>query len=125
MKDDGKVKGFYLVNGLIRFPYYQTIDEEGIISEGKHLFNSTYNDAYKIARKRAKKYCKAKPGRCFRFYYMTDADPQRLSMFTYYGSFYRDSLKPFVRQYIGYIRYGLSRMRRQEEFIYEQKKEIR
>ncbi|MCK5235804.1 MAG: hypothetical protein KAR06_02370 [Deltaproteobacteria bacterium] len=99
------------------YPFYMTndgkkptrsVDEHGILSEGKHLFYATKDGAYKEAFRRAKKQYKANP--CLsksHFYFLSDEIPRRVTMFHCYGSFYKDSIRPLIRNCVGYIKYRL------------------
>lgn len=102
---------FYLFTRHEKPPHKKTINGDGIVAEGKHLlYATTKDDAHKIARQRAKKYRKMNPKGETRFYYMSDEDPRRLACFDCFGSFYRDTVRSFMRTCIGYLRYRLSQL---------------
>jgi len=103
----GKVMDYYLVDRYMKLPYHQSIDENGKVAEGKHTFSATKEKAYGIALKRARKYRKATHTDCVRFYYASDSDPSRLTTFTCYGSVYLDTIKPFLKYWVSYIRYRI------------------
>lgn len=98
---------FYIFVGGTKLSDIRTVDGNGIISDGKHLFYTTEDDAYKAAWRRAKKYHKVNPDGKTRFYYMSDEIPKKMTCFDCYGNLYRDTLRPFMRMCIGHIRYRL------------------
>jgi hypothetical protein len=106
---DGVERYFFYVcaggRGTEGFLGDSTIDEDGAVFEGKCLFEATEDGAYRIALQRAKKYRKMNPGGATRFYIKSDDLPKKLSCFDCYGSVYRDTLRPFVKHWIGYICY--------------------